>query len=223
MSIIPEATNEEASRRHMIDGLLLPNNVTDERVIEAIEMVNRQSFVPAERVGVAYIDKSIKVADDRYMMEPLAFAKLLSEADIQPNELALDVATNTGYSAAVLSKLVEAVVAIEENTTLTDIATKNLADEDCDNVAVINSKHNDGLAKQGPYDLIFINGMIDDIPQELLEQLNEGGRILCVLNKDGFGRASLVTYNDKIVGVRILFDSAIPKLAGFKKEKQFTF
>ena len=115
MSIIPEATNEEAIRRHMIDGLLLPNDVTDERVIEAIELVNRQSFVSAERKGVAYIDKSIKVADGRYMMDPLSFAKLLSEADIRPNELALDVATNTGYSAAVLSKLVEAVVAIEEN------------------------------------------------------------------------------------------------------------
>jgi protein-L-isoaspartate(D-aspartate) O-methyltransferase len=70
MSIIPEATNEEAIRRHMIDGLLLPNDVTDERVIEAIELVNRQSFVSAERKGVAYIDKSIKVADGRYMMDP---------------------------------------------------------------------------------------------------------------------------------------------------------
>jgi protein-L-isoaspartate(D-aspartate) O-methyltransferase len=223
MSIIPEATNEEAIRRHMIDGLLLPNDVTDERVIEAIELVNRQSFVSAERKGVAYIDKSIKVADGRYMMDPLSFAKLLSEADIRPNELALDVATNTGYSAAVLSKLVEAVVAIEENKELSETATKNLADENCDNVAVINSTHTDGLAKQGPYDLIFINGMIDDVPHELLEQLNEGGRILCVLNKDGFGRASIVTYNDKITGVRILFDSAAPKLPGFEKEDEFVF
>ena len=223
MSIIPEATNEEAIRRHMIDGLLLPNDVTDERVIEAIELVNRQSFVSAERKGVAYIDKSIKVADGRYMLDPLSLAKLLSEADIRPNELALDVATNTGYSAAVLSKLVEAVVAIEENKELSETATKNLADENCDNVAVINSTHTDGLAKQGPYDLIFINGMIDDVPHELLEQLNEGGRILCVLNKDGFGRASIVTYNDKITGVRILFDSAAPKLPGFEKEDEFVF
>ena len=223
MNIIPEATSEEASRRHMIDGLLLPNDVTDERVIEAIEMVNRQSFVPLERKGVAYIDNCIKVAEGRYMMEPLTLAKLLSEAEISPDELALDVATNTGYSAAVLSKLVDAVVAIEENKTLADIATKNLADENCDNVAVINSTHTDGLAKQGPYDLILINGMIDEIPKELLEQLNEGGRILCVINKDGFGRASLVTYNDKIVGIRILFDSAAPKLAGFEKEKKFAF
>ena len=223
MSIIPETTNEEANRRHMIDGLLLPNDVTDERVIEAIELINRQSFVPAERKGVAYIDKSIKVADGRYMMDPLSFAKLLSEADIRPNELALDVATNTGYSAAVLSKLVEAVVAIEENKELSETATNILADENCDNVAVINSTHTNGLVKQGPYDLIFINGMIDEVPRELLEQLNEGGRILCVLNRNGFGRASIITYNDKIMGVRVLFDSAAPQLAGFEKEDEFVF
>lgn len=223
MSIIKEATNEEANRRHMIDGLLLPNDVTDERVIEAIEKVNRESFVPEERKGVAYIDKSIKVADGRYMMDPLSFAKLLSEADIKADELALDVATNTGYTAAVLSKLVDAVVAIEENKTLSETATKNLADEDCDNVAVINSTHTDGLAKQGPYDLIFINGMIDEVPRALLEQLNDGGRILCIINKDGFGRASLVTYNDKILGVRVLFDAMAPKLKGFEKEKKFVF
>lgn len=223
MSIITEATKEEASRRHMIDGLLLPNDVTDERVIEAIEKVNRESFVPEARKGVAYIDKSIKVADGRYMMDPLCFAKLLSEADIKPDELALDVATNTGYSAAVLSKLVDAVVAIEENKGLSETATKNLADENCDNVAVINSKHTDGLKKQGPYDLIFINGMIDEVPKALLEQLNEGGRILCVIDKDGFGRASLVTYNDKILGIRVLFDSIAPKLEGFEKEEKFVF
>lgn len=223
MSMTIEATNEEAKRRHMIDGLLLPNDVTDERVVEAIETVNRESFVPDERKGVAYIDKSIKVAEGRYMMEPLAFAKLLSEADIKPGELALDIATNTGYSSAVLSKLVDAVVAIEENGTLADIATKNLADEDCDNVAVIKSSHTDGLAKQGPYDLIFINGMIDEVPKALLEQLKENGRILCVIEQDGFGRGSLVTYNNKIMGIRNLFDTAAPKLSGFEKEEKFTF
>lgn len=211
------------ARRHMIDGHLLPNDVTDQNVIDAIEQVNREAFVPDERKGVAYIDKSIKVADGRYLMEPLSFAKLLSEADIQPNELVLDIAPATGYSSAVLCKLVEAVVAIEENAELAKNATKSLADQDCDNVALINSAHNEGLAKQGPYDLIFIGGMIDEVPQTLLEQLAEDGRILCILNKDGFGRAALITYNDKIKGVRILFDSAAPKLAGFEKAKGFEF
>ena len=196
------SNNDNAShRRHMIDGHLLPNDVTDENVIDAIEQINREAFLPASLEGVAYIDKSIKVADGRYLMEPLAFAKLLSAADIQKNELVLDIAPATGYSSAVLSKIVDAVVAIEENSELADKATSNLADQGCDNVAVVGGSHVDGLAKQGPYDLIFIGGMIDEVPQALLDQLNEKGRILCVLNQDGFGRAVLITYNDKIMGI----------------------
>ncbi len=215
--------DENIARRHMIDGQLLPNDVTDENVIDAIEQVNRQAFVPEAHKGVAYIDKSIKIADDRYMLEPLTFAKLLSSADIQPDALVLDVAPGTGYSSAVFSKMVEAVVAIEEDATLAEVATKNLADQNCDNVAVVNTAHKQGLAKQGPYDLIFIGGMVDEIPTELLEQLNEDGKILCVLNQDGYGRAVLVSYIDKIKGVRILFDTSAPKLPGFEKTVEFEF
>lgn len=223
MNTTNHANSEAAARQHMIDGHLLPNDVTDENVIDAISKVNRESFVPENRKGVAYIDKSIKVADNRYMMEPLAFAKLLSAADIKSDDLVLDIAPATGYSSAVFSQLVEAVVAIEEDETLAAQATESLAAEGCDNVAVINTSHKGGLAKQGPYDLIFIGGMVDQVPTALLEQLNEGGRVLCVINQDGFGRAALITYEDKIVGTRILFDTAAPKLSGFEIEKKFVF
>ncbi len=223
MSMTNELSGSAATRRHMIDGQLLPNDVTDESVIEAIEQVNREAFVPEARKGVAYIDKSIKIADDRYLLEPLTFAKLISEANIQSDELILDIAPGTGYSSAVFSKLVDAVVAIEENNELAELATKNLADEGCDNVAVIQASHKEGLANQGPYDLIFVGGMIDEVPSTLLEQLNEGGRLLCILNQDGFGRAALVTFNDKIKGERILFDASAPKLPGFEITENFTF
>ncbi len=96
-----ELSGWDPLRRHMIDGQLLPNDVTDENVIEAIEQVNRETFVPEERKGVAYIDKSIKIADGRYLMEPLTFAKLISNADIASDELVLDIAPGTGYSSAV--------------------------------------------------------------------------------------------------------------------------
>lgn len=218
-----ELSVSEALRRHMIDGQLLPNDVTDENVVEAIEQVNREAFVPDERKGVAYIDKSIKIADNRYLLEPLTFAKLISSADIKSDELILDIAPGTGYSSAVFSKLVDAVVAIEENPQLCDMATKNLADQECDNVAVINASHREGLPNQGPYDVIFVGGMIDEVPVELLEQLTDNGRLLCILNQEGFGRASLVTYIDKIMGVRVLFDASAPKLPGFEKTEKFQF
>ena len=210
-------------RRHMIDGHLLPNDVTDQNVIDAIEQVNREVFVPAARKGVAYIDKSINVGDGRYLLEPLTFAKLLNAGDIKKTDLVLDIAPATGYSSAVFSKLVDSVVAIEENLELAEQATKNLARENCDNVALITGPHIDGLPKQGPYDIIFIGGMIDIVPVSLLNQLTKNGRILCVLNQDGHGRASFVTFNDKIIGVRNLFDTSATPLKGFEKKKNFLF
>lgn len=223
MNMTDNGKNGSAARQHMIDGHLLPNDVTDQNVVDAIASVDRTVFVPEQSKGVAYIDKSIQVSPGRYMMEPLAFAKLLSSANIECHELVLDIAPTTGYSSAVLSKMAEAVVAIEEDKKLAEIATQNLADEDCDNVAVINAPHKSGLANQGPYDLIFIGGMIDEVPVELLEQLNDGGRVLCVLNQNGFGRAALVSYKNENMGVRILFDTSAPKLAGFEKARGFEF
>ncbi|MBL4601107.1 MAG: protein-L-isoaspartate O-methyltransferase [Emcibacteraceae bacterium] len=223
MNMTNTENGNAAARKHMIDGHLLPNNVTDQNVIDAIEAVNREAFLPDNRKGVAYIDKSIKVADGRYLLEPLAFAKLLSAAEINENELVLDIAPATGYSSAVLSKMVEAVVAIEQDEALAEQAINTLAEQGCDNVALVSAPHTEGLAKQGPYDLIFIGGLIDEVPTALLEQLNDGGRILCVLNRDGFGRGALVTYKDKIKGVRTLFDIVAPKLDGFEKQKGFQF
>ncbi|MCP5381005.1 MAG: protein-L-isoaspartate O-methyltransferase [Kordiimonadaceae bacterium] len=223
MNISYQENGEETARRHMIDGQLLPNEVTDENVVNAIEKVKREAFVPDERKGVAYIDKSIKVAEGRYLLEPLTFAKLLNAAEIRQDELVLDIAPATGYSSAVFSKLVETVVAIEEDEVLAEIATKNLAEQECDNVALLTAPHARGLKKQGPYDLIFIGGMVDEVPQALLEQLKEDGRLLCVVNDEGIGRAALVTYKNKVKGVRILFDTSAPRLKGFEKTKKFEF
>ena len=214
---------QSAMRQKMIDGQLLPNNVTDNSVVEAISKVNRQVFVPKSRNGVAYLDKNIQISDDRYLMEPMTFAKLLNAGEIKYDDLILDIAPGTGYSSAVLSNLVEAVVAIEEDDTLAKLATENLASENCDNVAVINGAHKLGLAKQGPYDLILINGMVDEIPEELLKQLTKNGRLLCILNQQGIGRAVLVTYINAVMGVRILFDASAAKLNGFAKTKEFQF
>jgi len=81
----------------------------------------------------------------------------------------------------------------------------------------------EGLAKQGPYDVIFINGQIDETPINLLEQLSDKGRLLCVLNDNGVGKAAIMTYRDGIPGVRILFDASVPPLPSFRVSKGFSF
>ncbi|WP_339861040.1 protein-L-isoaspartate O-methyltransferase [Paremcibacter congregatus] len=212
-----------SARQHMIDGQLRPNEVNDERIIGAIESVNREKFVPKSLSGVAYLDEDIQVAPGRSLMEPMIFARLVDAAHIKKTDVVLDVACATGYSSAVLGRLAEAVVALEEDKTLAEIATTVLSTEACDNVAVVTGALRDGLAEQGPYDVIFINGMIDEIPASLTDQIADGGRLICVLNQNGVGKAAYVTSENGVVAKRILFDAAVTELAAFKKPEKFVF
>jgi len=211
------------ARQHMIDCQLRPNEVNNERIIEAISSVNRENFVPKNLNGVAYLDDDIPVGKGRYIMGPMVFARLIDAADVKKDDLVLDIGCATGYSSAVLGRLAEAVVAVEEEESLVEAALNILAKESCDNVAVVKGPLVEGLAEQGPYDLIFINGMIDQLPHAITDQIAEGGRLICILNDKGIGKATYVTCENGLVGQRILFDATIPSLSSFDKEKKFTF
>ena len=215
--------NTASARQHMIDGQLRPNEVNDEKIIGAIAAVCREKFIPKSLSGVAYHDANIQVASNRSLMGPMVFARLVDAADVKGTDLVLDVGCATGYSSAVLAKLAEAVVALEEDDDLVETATAVLADESCDNVAVVKGTLTEGLAAQGPYDLIFINGMIDSLPDVLTDQIADGGRLICVISDHGIGRATYVTCENGIVGKRILFDANIPVLESFNKKTKFTF
>lgn len=211
------------ARQHMIDGQLRPNEVNDEVIIGAIASVCREKFVPKNLSGVAYHDNDIEVTPGRSLMGPMVFARLVDAAKVKDTDLVLDVACATGYSSAVLGRLAEAVVALEEDQKLVEIATDVLAVESCDNVAVVTGSLTEGLAAQGPYDLIFINGMIDHLPDTLVDQIADGGRLICVLNDNGVGKATYVTCENGIIGKRVLFDANIPSLDAFKKNDKFVF
>lgn len=211
------------ARQHMIDGQLRPNEVNDEVIIEAIASVCRERFVPKNLSGVAYHDDDIQVAPGRSLMKPMVFARMIDAVNVKETDLVLDVGCATGYSSAVLGRLAEAVVALEEDSNLVEAATDILAAESCDNVAVVTGSLVEGLAAQGPYDLIFINGMIDQLPDTLVDQIAEGGRLICVLNDNGIGKATYVTCESGIVGKRVLFDANIPAFDAFKKKEKFVF
>lgn len=211
------------ARQHMIDSQLRPNEVNDENIIGAIDAVSREKFVPKKLSGVAYHDNAIQVAPGRSLMEPMVFARLVNASEIKKTDLVLDIGCATGYSSAVLGHLAEAVVALEDDKALAEIATKVLTEESCDNVAVVTGVLTEGLATQGPYDLIFINGMIDHVPDTLTDQIADGGRLVCVLNDNGIGKATYVTCENGIVAQRVLFDANIPVFDSFTKKTKFVF
>lgn len=213
----------ELARDLMIDGQLKPNQVNDPRILDAFRVVPRELFVPSSLKGVAYVDEDIEVAPGRYLLEPLVLARMIQAANPTARDVALDVASGTGYSAAVLAQLAGAVVALEEDQELADRATGTLLDLRYDSVVVVKSPLTQGWAEQAPYDVIVINGMVEDVPQALLDQLNENGRLVAVENMRGVGKAMLYIKEGGIIGRRELFDAASPLLPGFVKPRGFVF
>lgn len=214
-----------AARRHMVDSQILPNRVTDERLIAVLSEIPREKFVPESRRPLAYADESVPLEEGRYLMMPMVFARLLDIADVHKGEVALSIGCATGYPVAVLSRLAETVVALEPDGGLRQKAERNLADLGVDNAAVVNGAYAVGHPKEAPYNLIYIDGAVPEVPFDVAQQLADGGRLVAVVAPPGspVGRAVVVTRHGAHMATREVFDARIPALPGFEKEAAFSF
>jgi len=212
-----------AARQHMIDSQIRPNKVTDPSVIEALAALPRELFVAEAHRKLAYIDRPVPVGDGRRMTEPMVLARLLQTAHLKPTETALVVGAGTGYSAAVLSRLVQRVVALESATDLVERAKKILAELGIGNVSVVAGELTAGRPADGPYDFILVDGAAEVIPDALTAQLTDRGRLAVVMKDDAVGRGTLFTRADGVVSRRAIFDADTDVLPGFTRPQRFVF
>lgn len=219
-------TDFAQSRRRMVDNQLRTNDVTDHRILDAMDSVPRERFVPGSRKAIAYIDEDLPVGADgsgRFLMKPHIFAKLIQLAEIQPEEVALVIGAGSGYSTAILSKLAASVVAVEENSDLASAATELLLDLGIENASVLEGALRDGCVSEGPYDVIVVDGAVDELPESLPKQLKDGGRLVVIEGRGGAGVARIYQSSDGIVSGRFGFNASVELLAGFEKSAEFVF
>ncbi len=209
------------ARQHMVDSQIRTNKVTDERLIEAIRALPRERFVPEPIRARSYLDDDVELAPGRYLMEPMVTARLIQSADVKPTDMALVIGAATGYAAALLAKLANAVVALECDPALAQRGAAAFADLAIDNAAVVEGSLRDGCAKHAPYDVIFLDGAIEEVPQAGATQLAEGGRMVGVLRDRGVGRAVLWVKTGNVMSKRVLFDANVALLPGFAAAKRF--
>ena len=211
-------------RQTMIDCQLRPTGVSDQRVVEAFAAVPRERFVPADRAMLAYLDEDMAVAPGRYLMEPMAFGQLLMGAGFGAQERVLIIGAGTGYSAAVIARLVAEVVAVEQDAALAATARANLAEHGVSNATIVEAPLADGWPKGAPYDVLFFDGAVATVPAALLAQLKDGGRVVGVIvDTDGVQRGSAGVMAGGSFGQAEFTDISVKQLPGFDRPKAFTF
>lgn len=213
-----------AARQHMIDSQIKTNKVTDPSVIEALAAVPREAFVAEAQKKLAYIDRPVAIGAGRRMTEPMVLARLLQVAQLKLSDSVLVVGAGTGYSAAILSRLVKKVVALESAAELADKAKAILGGFGIGNVSVVTGDLAAGRPGDGPYDFILVDGAAEIVPEALTAQLSDRGRLAVVIkDRDVVGRGTICTRADGVVSQRAIFDADAEVLPGFTRPQRFVF
>lgn len=216
-------TEFSAARHNMVENQIRTNKVTDPALIGALSALPREVFVPDRARSLAYVDEDLAIGAGRYLMEPMVLARLLQSAMPRPEDVALVVGSGSGYSVAVLARLCTTVVAVEENADLATRSAETLTRLEIDNAVVIEGSLTAGYAKHAPYDVILIDGAVETVPDALLDQLAEGGRLVTVQHERGVGRGVMYMRRGGARSRRIIFDAATPLLPGFARKVGFEF
>lgn len=213
-----------AARRIMVDSQIRPNDVTDPDLVSALLNVPREEFVPPSRRGVAYSELEIETSEERALWIPRDFTKLLKGIDPCSGDIALVIGAGAGYETAILGRLVETVIGLEEDQGVVDATTERLATLGVDRAVVVTGKLADGLADQGPFNVILVNGMVETVPEAWTAQLADGGRLGVVVQTNGdLGAARIYTRAGDSISYRVAFEARPPKFEAFNRKSTFAF
>ncbi len=215
------AVDFAAMRQAMVDSQLRPNAVHDARVVAAMAVVPRESFLPETLAPVAYADVKLPLTSGRTTNLPVATGRLLTQAGLRADDRVLLIGAAGGYTAAVLELLVDSVLAVESDATLAAMARTALAG--MPRVTLVEGALEAGHAARAPYDVIVVDGAIEHVPQALIDQLAVGGRVVAGLIDRGVCRLSLGTRSEGGFGVADFADFDGAHLPGFAVPTGFVF
>jgi protein-L-isoaspartate(D-aspartate) O-methyltransferase len=200
----------------MVESQLRPQGVTDPAVLNAMAAVRREDFLPDLARPLAYVDRAVAIGDGRFLPSPAVLGRLLTEMMAEPGQRALVVGAGTGYSSAILAHMGLEVVALESSAELAARAREL-------GVEVVEGPLESGWKRQAPYDQVLIDGAVEYIPDAIVHQLNDGGRLGTALVDRGVARLTIGRRVGDAFGCLSVGDAGTPALPGFSKPKAFTF
>lgn len=210
-----------ARRTMMVDTQVRPSDVTKFPIIDAMLSVPREAFVPNALREAAYVGENLDLGDGRTLLEARTFAKMIDALEIDTADVILDIGCGLGYSTAILARLGDFVVGLEDDATMATDAQAILSEQGIDNAAVMEGVLAEGMPKSGPYDIIVLQGAAETVPDAIVDQLRDGGRIAAIFAEGALGVVRIGHKVDGALSWRFAFNAGAPVLTGFEKEAAF--
>lgn len=212
-----------AQREQMVDNQIRPADVTNYELISAFLSTPREKFVPKDKLSSTYAEVEMPLPENRFMLTPRSFAKLLEAAKIRKTDNVLLVGSGLGYEAAVLSKLANSIIVLESSEELASAAEENLQSEEVDKAVVVNGPMQDGYKKAANYDVILFNGAVAQLPDALVAQIEETGHIGGFFADGALRNCMIGTKYGKSLTWETKFHAASHILPGFEAVEEFEF
>ena len=213
------------ARKNMVENQIRANKVTSFNIIKAFLDVPREKFVPDALQEISYVDEDIQLSRNRFMMKPMILARLFQSLNLKGNENILHVGSNSGYGSAILSRMCSSVISLESDKKLFETSIHTFSNMGFDNVVPLHGSMENGVEKEAPFDIIFIEGSIETEPKSLFIQLNENGKLIAIIRPANIkiGKAKLFFKISNEIGLENLFDAQVSKLSIFKSKTKFSF
>ncbi len=225
----PEGLDFETARSKMIEQQIRPWNVLDPNVLELLQEVHREDFVPSAYRHLAFVDMEIPLPEGQVMLAPKIEARLLQELNLSNSDSVLEIGTGSGHMAALLGKVAANVLSIEKYPCLAELAKSNLAQAGISNVSV---QEANGLAEDPRwthtgFDCVVISGAVHSVPDHLLQSLKPGGRLVAIAGEAPVMQALLIERAASASGTgfrtTVLFETLTQYLEDAPKTSRFRF
>ena len=214
--------NLENARHNMIEQQIRPWEVLDQRVLDLLNEIPRENFVPQRYLKLAYADTTIPLGDEQVMMPPCVEARILQALNIQADETVLEVGTGSGYVTALLASLAEHVYSVDINTEMTRTAGEKLADHGIINVTLETGDAARGWDAHAPYDVIVLTGSLPLLPDNFKQALTVGGRLLAIVGDAPAMDVVLITrVGESEWTQETLFETDLPPLINAPEPDRF--
>ena len=209
----------------MLESQIRPNKVIDELVLSAFLDIPREIFVQKSMRDIAYIDEDLPLSNGRYLIEPMVLARMVQSLELKVSDNVMIIGVGTGYSTAIISKIVTSVIGVESRSPLIQKAENNLAQLEITNTVLFKERLQEGYSKEAPYNAILIDGGVSDVPSSILNQLADDGKLVSIYRSENtvVGEASIWMRSGKKFSRTCLFNAQVPTLEEFKEKQEFLF